>query len=155
MAHPEKDNDAGLLPLTDYQPVTATSHTEGRDPLYAVDESTQTWWQPRADDPEKTLTVELGGCFDVSSARLIWRDVGMETLDGVLPGAFQYVLEYRDAKDGAWKTLVDASDNTVDLCVDYRTFQTVCADAIRLRITGAPCGIHPALISLTAFGSMS
>ena len=31
--HPEKENDAGLLPLTFYQPVEASSYVEGRDPL--------------------------------------------------------------------------------------------------------------------------
>lgn len=155
LAHPENGNDAGLLPLTQYQPVTASSHTEGRDPLYAVDESTQTWWQPKADDPEKILEIDLGANFNVSAARLIWRDIGMESLDGIFGGAFQYTLEYHSPKDQEWRILVDASQNTLDLCVDYRAFEAVFADGIRLRVLGAPKGIQPAVINLTVFGKMS
>jgi hypothetical protein len=62
-------------------------------------------------------------------------------------------VEYTDAKKwDAWKTLVDASENDTDLCIDYRQFEPVKAYAIRLRILSAPEGITPGLTSLTAFG---
>ena len=152
--HPEKENDAGLLPLTFYQPVTASSFAEGRDPLYAVDESTLTWWQPSGDDAEPTLTVNIGGIYDIYSVRLMWRDVGMDTLNGIYPGAFQYVLESHSPSDNAWHIVLDASDNKTDLCVDYRTVDAASADKVRIRIVGAPEGINPGLINFTAFGRM-
>ena len=154
LEHPEFGNDAGLLPLTFMQRPTATSWTEGREPLYAVDDSVHTWWQPRDDDPEKTLTVPFGWLREnwVCAVRLLWRDVGMETLEGINPGAFQYVIEYRSQEDPTWRILVDASENKTDLVVDYRTFTPTRASDIRIRILGAPHGIHPALVSITAFG---
>lgn len=49
--------------------------------------------------------------------------------------------------------LIDASENTEDLCVDYRQVEPVKAYGIRLRICGAPRGITPGVVSLTAFGT--
>ena len=43
------DGDTGLLPLTfgmrDMQ--KSSSHIEGRNSFYALEENMQTWWQPR------------------------------------------------------------------------------------------------------------
>lgn len=153
LAHPEAGNSAGLLPLGARQPATASSHAPGREPLYAVDESVLTWWQPAADDPLPTLTLRLGANpgYLISAIRLLWRDVGMETLDGIDPGPFRYRIEYRDGD--AWKVLVDARDNTDDLCVDYRTFEPILTNEIRLTIVGAPEGITPGLCGITPFGT--
>lgn len=155
IAHPEQENDAGLLPLTANCRPNASSYTEGREPLYAVDESVWTWWQPRGEDPEKSLTLPLGmgTTYEVSAIRLLWRDIGMETMDGILPGPFQYVVEYRTSPKERWQTALDASDNRKDLCVDYRTFPTVRATELRLRIVGSPRGIEPGVCQFTAFGN--
>ena len=155
LPHPERGNDAGLLPLTFLQRPTATSHAPGREPLYASDESVLTWWQPAAGDPAPTITFRLGHSsrYELRSVRLIWRDVGMETLQGILPGPFRYVVEYApDPTLQSWECWIDASDNTEDLCVDYREGEPALAYGIRLRILGAPKGITPGLVSLTAFG---
>jgi len=150
--HPQSGNDAGWLPLTVLQRPSATSHAPGREPIYAADESVLTWWQPAADDAAPAITFTLGSstAYTVHALRIIWRDIGMETLDGILPGPFRYVVEY--AADDRWLTLVDAAENTLDLCIDYRQVEPVCTHALRLRILGAPRGITPGLVSLTAFG---
>jgi len=97
------------------------------------------------------LDTQLG--YRVESVRVIWRDVGMETLKGIMPGPFQYVVEYLAPGDQEnWHMLVDASQNDKDLCIDYRTFEPVAATDLRLRILGSPEGIEPALVSFTAFG---
>jgi hypothetical protein len=154
LENPETGNDTGLLPLTFFQPVTATSHVEGRDPIYATDDSAITWWQPTAEDKERTLTIDLASQkgYHIEACRIIWRDLGMETLEGVNPGAFQYVVEYSAPDSDVWKKIIDASENTVDLCVDYRTFEKVTARKVRLRIVDAAKGIEPGVISFTIFG---
>lgn len=155
LPHPEGGNGAGLLPLTFMQRPSATSHAEGREPLYASDESVLTWWQPAADDVRPVITFELGrgSAYVVEALRIIWRDIGMETLDGIGPGPFRYVVEYAaDPGFLDWHILVDASRNSRDLCIDYRTFAPTRAHAVRLAILGAPKGITPGLVSLTAFG---
>ena len=155
VTRPELGNDVGLLPLTAMQLVSATSEMPGRDALYAVDENVLTWWQPTPEDKERAITVDLGAQlgYNISAIRLAWRDIGMETLDGVYPGPYQYVVEYLAPGDREnWKMLVDASENERDLNIDYRTFPTVAATHLRLRILGAPKGIEPALVDFTAFG---
>ncbi|MBO5257736.1 MAG: family 43 glycosylhydrolase [Clostridia bacterium] len=156
--HPEFGNDAGWLPLTFMERPSATSAAPGRDPLYACDESVLTWWQPADNDPEPALTVRFGlgsTRYHVRAVRLIWRDIGMEILDGILPGAFRYVIDYApDPSMQTWLPLIDASGNTEDLCIDYREIEEdIRAFGIRLRILGAPQGITPAVVSLTAFGN--
>ena len=155
MKHPEMGNDTGWLPLTFMQWPTATSNAPGREAIYASDDSILTWWQPSEEDQSPAITYRLGTKtrYYVRSIRLIWRDIGMETLKNIHPGPFRYIVEYSpDTGLSEWKTLIDASNNTEDLCIDYRQTEPVKAYGIRLRILGAPEGITPGLISLTAFG---
>jgi len=155
LEHPEQGNGAGLLPITFLRRAFASSEAPGRNALYAADDSVLTWWQPEKSDLEKLITFPLGDRtgYNIESLRIIWRDIGMETLDGVMPGPFRYIVEYAPtAAAEEWKTLVDASDNTKDLCIDYRQFEPVKAYAVRMRITGTPEGIEPGLVSLTVFG---
>ena len=154
--HPEAGNDAGWLPLTFMQRPTATSNAPGREPLYASDESVLTWWESAAEDQTPAITFRLGRStrYDVRAVRIIWRDIGMETLRGIEPGPFRWVVEYAPRADlGEWKMLIDASENTDDLCIDYREVEPVQAYGLRLRILGAPAGITPGLVSLSAFGN--
>ena len=156
LKNPEKGNDAGLLPLTFMTRPTASSHAPGREPLYACDDSVLTWWQPDAEDKAPEITYTLGKltAYSVSAVRLIWRDIGMDTENGIFPGPFRYVIEYAaDNTFEKWETLVDASGNEDDLCIDYRQFEAVSAYGIRLRILQSPEGITPGLVSLTAFGT--
>jgi len=155
LENPENGNSAGLLPLTFMERPTASSNAPGRDAIYACDDSVLSWWQPAENDkaPEISFTLGAKTSYLVHSVRLMWRDIGMDTDNGVMPGPFKYVIEYAaDAGQKDWKTLVDASENTDDLCIDYRQFEPVVAYAVRLRILSAPEGITPALVSLTAFG---
>ena len=77
----------------------------------------------------------------------------MDCSKGILPGPFRYVVEYATAETPEeWKLLVDASENETDYCCDYRQFEPVLANRVRLRILGAPEGITPGLTSLTVFG---
>jgi len=153
--NPENGNSTSWLPLTFMQRPEASSSAVGRDAIYASDDSVLTWWQPAEGDCEPAITFRLGRLtrYNVRSVRLIWRDIGMETLDGIMPGPFKYVIEYAPNSElSEWKMLVDASENSDDLCIDYREFDAVQAYGVRLRILGAPKGITPGLVSLTVFG---
>jgi len=155
LAHPENGNSTDLVPLTFMQQPTASSCAPGRDAIYAADDSVLSWWQPAAEDagPCITIPLEAQNGYTVEALRIIWRDIGMETLDGIMPGPFRYMAEYAPtvAAD-SWEILVDASDNTRDLCIDYRQFPPCRAYAVRLRILGAPANITPGVVSFTVFG---
>ena len=152
--HPQTDNSAGLLPVTFSRRASAkaSSSTEGRNGFYALDESMLTWWQPKKNDPEPTLTLDTEADYVCEAARLIWREAGLDYDAGIVPGPLGYVIEGR-IRGGEWRILLDASDNEEDLLIDYRTFPPVCCRELRLRITAAPAGITPGVISFAVFGT--
>ena len=132
----------------------ASSQMSGHEAFYALDESMLTFWQPCDDDECPCISVDLEAPYNVCASRIIWRDIGMETMEGIYPGAFQYVVEYAPTPAlDTWEMLIDASENNDDLCVDYRETADVLAYGMRLRILGAPKGITPGLVSMTAFGN--
>lgn len=152
--HPENGNDAGWEPVNLSMPPRASSAEPGRDPLYAVDESMRTWWQPSDGDEQPTLECPLTGRQLVRSIRLIWRDVDMNTQAGINPGPFRYRVEAKDANE-PWKTILDCSQNKEDLVIDYREVTPTPAQRIRLVIIGWPNGIKPGVEEFTVFGDQN
>ena len=151
LAAPENGNDTGLLPVTMNRRCRASSHAPGRTPLYAVDDAMLTWWEPLAGDPAPLLEVDLNGTFDAAAVRIIWKDVGLDYDGGVRPGPFRYRVSV--SPDGqAWRTVVDASDNSTDWLIDYRVFDMQRARLARLEILGAPPHIRPGVVDFTLFG---
>ena len=110
-----------------------------------------TWWEPLAGDPAPLLEVDLNGTFDAAAVRIIWKDVGLDYDGGVRPGPFRYRVSV--SPDGqAWRTVVDASDNSTDWLIDYRVFDMQRARLARLEILGAPPHIRPGVVDFTLFG---
>ena len=88
-----------------------------------------------------------------SAVRIMWKDIGLNFKAGVNPGPYRYVVEVKNGNfDGEWVTVVDASENDVDLTVDYRTFEPTPCTMVRIRILGAPEGVTPGLLNFTLFG---
>ena len=140
----------GLLPLTAWCRPTASSCAPGRDALYAVDESCFSWWQPADDDIAPILTCKLDTDFYIASSRVYWRDIGLDYDKNILPGPFQYKIE--GLQGDTWVTLVDRSDSTKELNVDYQTFDAVLCSHVRLCILDWPEGIKPSVIDFSVFG---
>ena len=151
LERPELGNEAGLMPVSVGKPIEVSSYAPGQRARYAVDDSLKTYWQPAEGDKAPTLTVDLRAPYRWSAVRLCWKDIGLYFDGGVLPGPYRYVVEGYDGNE--WSTLVDASDNDIDLTVDYRTFPERECSAVRLKILGAPEGITPGLLQFTVFGS--
>lgn len=153
LKHPEAGNATGLVSCTAFALSDASSYAPGHRPMYALDEVLHTWWQPAAEDAAPYLAVSLGAGYYISAVRLLWKDVGLNFAENVYPGAYRYVIEGAAAEDGEdWFTLVDASENTEDLSVDYRPFEERLLGKIRIRILGAPKGVTPGILNFTAFG---
>lgn len=152
LADPCGKNDAGLLPLTPDMCIRASSCAPGRDALYAADKSTLSFWQPAESDPHPTLTYRLlPPAQELRAARLVWRDVGLDIRRGYLPGPFGYRIE-AEIEPGQWITLLDRSDNEIDMAIDYLPLPPTRATAVRLVITKKPAHIEPGLIDFTVFG---
>lgn len=152
---PWLNNKTDLIPLTQGMRACATSCADGRDELYAVDDSMKTWWQPKDSDTEPALTVNMAGePFEIYTARIMWRDVGLNVRDGILPEPIGYVIEAKN-KDNNWECVLDKSDNRTDMLIDYVYLKPTLATDVRLRITKKPRNIKIGLINFTVFGKSS
>ena len=107
-------------------------------------------WSAVGSLPSRTV-FEFSGENTIRSFRVIWRDIGLDTNRGVMPGPFRYRVDYRSK--GEWWTWLDASRNDTDLLVDYREAPEAVADAVRLVVLSAPPGITPGLVEFTVFGT--
>lgn len=145
----------GWLPLNAWCRPTASSCAPGRDPLYAVDRSSLSWWQPAPDDAEPMLLCDLTDPYVVCAARIFWRERNLDYANGICPGAIRYVIEgASEDSPEQWFILSDRSDSTEDFNIDYRVFAPKSCRWVRLRILGAPAGVSPGVIDFTVFGYM-
>jgi len=144
----------GLAPLfyRNRKALRATSFIDGRNPLYAVDESMLTWWQPAPDDKMPTYTVDLQGSRCCGASRVIWRDVGLDYDAGIVPAPTKYVIECADSIDGPWEILLDQSDNNIEENIAYRSFPAKVARYVRLRILEWADGISIGVVDFCVFG---
>ena len=144
----------GWLPLNAGPRTVGSSDAPNLSGRLAVDDDLRTWWQPAADDKTPTLTSNLTtpGAV-VRAVRVVWRDVGLNTKKGAKAGAFRYKVEVRTAAD-TWTTVIDRSQSTDDLLIDYRECPATPGTAARLVIVGAPPGITPGVAEFTVFGEV-
>jgi hypothetical protein len=153
MSKPGMKNDTGLVNVTARQCYYPSSYSEGRHPVYALDDSTLTWWQPSLEDEHPSLLVSLQGNYYVSSARVLFKEIGLDIASGGKTGPFQYKIEVKDRKDDTWKTLIDRTNNTEDVVMDYRSSDTpLYGQVVRLTITDWPKGRTPGVVEFTCFG---
>ena len=116
-------------------------------PAAAVDGRYRTWWT--AEKLPAAAEYVFAGPRQLRAMRLIWRDLGLDTTRGVMPGAYRYRVEA--LVNAHWTTWIDASQNTTDLTVDYREGEPVKAEAVRLEVLAAPKGMTAAVTEFTVF----
>ena len=90
------------------------------------------WWQPLDSDTEPTITVGLGGIYKIYSARIVWRDIGIDfDKDGFKPEPISFVITATD-EDGTKKIVYDGSKNNEDNCCDYVEFTPTYAKSVTI-----------------------
>lgn len=139
------------LPLNESEPNFASTSAPNTAGRLAADNSLTTWWLPAADDAQPTLTAHFSARATVHAARVVWRDIGLDTTSGKNPGPFRYRIEAETAP-GTWTTIIDRSESDEDFLVDYRECEPVRATRARLVILGHPPGIQPGVAEFTVFG---
>lgn len=140
-----------LYSLTGRVRPVATSNKEGRDALYATDESSLTYWEPDINDREPAIMCDLSASFYVSAVRIFWRDNGLDYSRGILPGPIGYILY--GFCDGEWTVLLDNRNPSEEKNIDYKTFPTKKCCKVKLVITDYKEGIHPGVIDFAVFGT--
>jgi xylan 1,4-beta-xylosidase len=143
--------DTGWLPLNGGVQTLGSSHAPNAPGRLAIDSDLRTWWQPAEGDATPTLTSRLYGPSTIQAIRIAWRDIGLDSTRGVLPGPYRYRVEVETAP-GAWKTILDRTASDDDLLVDYREVEPTVARQARLVVTAWPRGLTPGVAEFTVFG---
>lgn len=146
-----KSADTGWLPINGLTHTLGSTSAPNLSGRLAVDNEMRTWWQPAEGDTQPTLTSSFGAPATIHAVRIIWRDIGLDTKNGVTPGPFRYRVEIETAKD-QWTAILDRSDSTEDLLIDYRECKPTTGTRARLVILGSPKGITPGVAEFTLFG---
>lgn len=131
----KEEKECAYTPLTVYQRPVASSSKDGREPIYLTDEHTLTWWQPEDSDEEPWITVPLANRskYKIYSARIVWRDVGIDfDTEGFKPEPIEYSI-YCKEENGEEKLVYDGSKNQDDLCCDYVEFEPVYANQVTIK----------------------
>ena len=89
----QKSADTGWLPINGAMPAFGSSSAPNLLGRFAVDNELRTWWKPAADDSQPTLTSQFPAPATIHAVRVIWRDVGLDSNRGVMPGPFRYRVE--------------------------------------------------------------
>lgn len=144
--------DTGWLPINGGTPAIGSSSAPNLLGRFAVDNELRTWWQPADNDPQPVLTSEFYAPAMIHAVRVIWRDIGLDTNRGVLPGPFRYRVELETGKN-QWTPILDRSASTDDLLIDYREVTPTIGSRARLVILGSPKGITPGVAEFTVFGT--
>ena len=156
MPDPVKNNDAGLYPLTHRQRgmVRASSKVYGHEPFYALDENMQTFWEPSDSDETPSIEVELQAPYNVSAFRVMWKELGLDYEKGIVPAPVCYTVEGCPDIDrpDEWITLYDGTNNDTELNIDYKVFDTVSIERVRLTIHKMPKCMKIGVIDFTVFG---
>lgn len=109
----EAGNETGSDILTARQGYGVSSYYEGRHPMYAIDESPLTWWQPALDDSQPWYIVALKGQYNVDGIRVMLKDVetNRNNTYGATDPTYSYKIEVYNGTENPVKAGTSAKDS--------------------------------------------
>ncbi|WP_163321789.1 family 43 glycosylhydrolase [Draconibacterium mangrovi] len=163
--------DCGSLPLT-INKVNAwnalskfSSEQDGRYASYAVDNFSGTWWEPKPNDVEPSITIELSPAtefdvvqlFTIDGLRLMfnqdWRTIERLRED---PPSYIYQYKIEVSLDGKnYLTAFDQTSNNISKNTIYEEIPPIECRFVRLTITDWPKTSPLKLNEFTIFGKAS
>jgi hypothetical protein len=144
--------DTGWVHLNGGVQTIGSSNAPNLSGRLAIDNDLRTWWQPADGDATPTITSRLYAPATIRAVRIAWRDIGLDSNGGVLPGAYRYRVDV-EAAGGEWRTVLDRTASDEDLLVDYREIEPALASRARLVVAGWPKGLTPGVAEFTVFGN--
>ena len=158
-ATPWQANDSGSIPLSEDKSYEVSSEAPGRDAPYAFDNNARTWWSPAEDDPQPSLTLDLGSAteidpdqrFVVDSARIMFSLPRGLNREDAAPRIRQYTIEVSPDNE-TFTTVVDKTDNLTDNAVEFDDIEPIECRYVRLTLTAWPESAPPGVVEFTVFG---
>ncbi len=139
-----------LLPLTAENFPVVSSNAQGSEPVYLCDESPKSWWRPESDDKEPWVKHIIGNYFEVSAARIVWKEAYIDYANGIFAEPVSYVIEGIDQNNNKI-ILLDASENQDEINCDYREFEPKICKEITLRFK-KPEKYDLGIVDFTVYG---
>ncbi len=151
VADPRQGSDLGLASLANIGVrYWASSYAPGHYAFYGSDEIAATWWMPAEDDETPVFASGLNSVYDVYAIQTNWKETGSEfTRDN----AVKYTIEYFNMDTNEWTMLVDKSDNTTPMVVEYDVIEGgVRTFALKLTILGTTENVPVGIAGFRVFG---
>ena len=150
----------------------ASSQQPGRDPAYAVDNSSGTWWEPSPSDTMPTITVELSPAtrfdvvqlFTIDAVRLMFnggrrgfsRPPAGTTSPAPQTSSDSYRYKMEVSMDGKnYEMALDQTNNKVPRNTIYEEIPPVKCRFVRLTLTDWPKTTPLGILEFTVFGKPS
>ena len=131
-----------------------SSQRPGREAAYAVDNSTGTWWEPAEDDPQPSITIDLGPAtefdpiqrFTVDSSRILFsagrgfRQPGAAAPPAPNPGGVggAPIHDWVSDDGKTFSTILDKTRNAVTKYVEFDELPPTACRFVRLTLTVGP-----------------
>lgn len=142
---------SGWMLLNYNKPVQVSSTLGGFQPNFAVDEDMKTYWSAKSGNKGEWFQTDLGEISTINAIQINYADQDAEFMGKSLDVFHQYkIVMSNDGKK--WKTLIDKSQNKIDVPHDYIELeQPVKARFLRLENIKMPTGKF-ALSGFRVFG---
>jgi hypothetical protein len=141
-----------LLPVTINKPVKVSSFAGNNFGAYAVDNQTNTWWEPESQDTSPVLEINFRGEFMVSACRIMWTETGLDQKNNISPVPVKFKLEMFRGSSNIPVDIIDKSANDREMLIEYFHFNGALADRAKITIVKDQRAINHGISDITIFG---
>ena len=145
-------NSQYFVPVTINKPVKVSSLYNNCFGAFAVDNQTNTWWEPAKKDCHPTIEIDFRGKFTVSSCRVMLTENGIDHKKNVFPVPVKFKLELFAPESNVPVKVIDKTSNEVDMLIEFLTFEEVIASKAKLSILRCNSQINHGINNITIFG---
>lgn len=158
---PAEGNEVGYDVISARSSYAISSYSEGRHPIYAIDESCLTWWQPAADDDTPWYVVAFKGNYNVEAFRIMLKEINIDKASTIDKSCINYKIELyngetnplADSSSDNWVTVYEKTNSSTNI-IDYVKLEEPCLSQFaRITFTDWPEDIYPGLVEFTVFGN--
>jgi beta-xylosidase len=141
-----------LLPVTINKPISVSSFAGNNFGTYAVDNQTNTWWEPEPQDSSPTLEINFRGNFKVSACRIMWTETGLNHKNSISQIPVKFKLELFKGNSNVPVISIDKSNNKREMLIEYFSFSKAVADKAKITIIRTQTTINHGISDVTIFG---
>lgn len=143
--------DCGLVNVASWKLTNCSSYMYGLFGMYAVDECPHTCWVPSADDLRPTISVDFEHELDIQALRIIWAEQDLDYANGKKAAPVEFTVKFRDKNGELLDYIIDKSNNSRELNIEFLCFSPVLAQYAELTILRNNNNLHYGVIDFALF----